>query len=110
MWRPLSRLHTRAQRTHGRGMGGRRGRGGGTNTGHIHTTRKEARMGKAPKVGQVVTFTGNSAIGKCAGVVLRIYPQYVYDEDTGHETAELLPEREWHVAMRPGTLPHQWPY
>ena len=42
--------------------------------------------------------------------LLRLYPQYVYDEAAGHETGELLPESDWYVAMRPDTLPHLWPY
>ena len=67
-------------------------------------------MDSAPRVGQFVTFIGNSVTGKCTGIVLHIYPQYVYDEDAGRETAELLPERDWHVAVRPGTLPGLWPY
>ena len=67
-------------------------------------------MNKVPKVGQFVTFIGNSVTGECTGVVLLIYPQYIYDDANGRETDELLPESEWHVAMRPGTIPHKWPY
>jgi len=71
-------------------------------------------MNKAPKVGQRVRFNGSSVVGPCVGVVDRIYVHHTFDEDRSDEwnarNGKPLPESEWHVRMRPDTLPERWCY
>ena len=66
-------------------------------------------MRRAPRIGDRVRFTGSLAVGPCEGTVERIYPQHAWDEDRQRE-GQLLPESEWHVRVRPDTLPELWPY
>ena len=66
-------------------------------------------MNKCPKVGDRVSFAGANHVGPCVGVVTAIYPQYGWDEELDRE-GDLLPEREWHVSMKPDVLPVPWCY
>jgi|SRR5882672_1640389 len=67
-------------------------------------------MKTCPKIGEFVEFLGNCAIGPCLGYVEHIYRTYEFDYVNDRETNIPLPEREWHVRMRPDVLPAQWPY
>ena len=71
-------------------------------------------MRKAPKVGQRVKFNGSSVVGPCVGVVEKVYVHHTFNEDMSDEwnarNGKPLPESEWHVRMRPDTLPERWCY
>jgi len=67
-------------------------------------------MSKCPKVGDVVSYAGAVHVGPCKGVVTAIYPTFEWDEERDRPTTATLPEREWHVGMKPDALPSPWCY
>jgi hypothetical protein len=67
-------------------------------------------MNHCPKIGTRVRFSGNSVTGACVGVVVDIYPTYVWDEIRDLPTHDTEPESEWHVALKPTVIPTPWPY
>jgi len=71
-------------------------------------------MKRAPKVGQRVKFNGSVVVGPCVGVVEKVYVHHTFNEDMSDEwnarNGKPLPESEWHVRMRPDTLPERWCY
>jgi hypothetical protein len=67
-------------------------------------------MTKAPKIGDRVHYKGGLAVGPCAGIVTQIYPAYRWDDELEKETWDLLPEREWSVALTVDSIPDKWCY
>ena len=50
------------------------------------------------QIGQTVKFKGNSVIGTCRGIVLKLYPPEPEEEFPGA------------IEMQPDELPKPWPY
>ena len=67
-------------------------------------------MTQCPVLGERVRYVGSRTVGPCTGVVIRRYPTYRHDDETQHETHEILPESQWYIAMQPDHLPTRWPY
>jgi hypothetical protein len=71
-------------------------------------------MNRCPKIGDRVKYPGGLVVGQCVGVVTKIYVKHEWDEDQSDRWNALygkpLPEREWHVAMRPDVIPVKWAY
>lgn len=71
-------------------------------------------MKACPKVGDRVKFKGNIVVGPCTGVVERIFKQEEWeDDDDGIDirpTGRMMPEKNWHVAVKVDAIPEKWCY
>ena len=66
-------------------------------------------MNSCPKIGTRVKYRGSNNVGACVGIVTGAYPTYYWPIEA-HREGNLLPEREWHVSMKPDVLPEPWCY
>lgn len=67
-------------------------------------------MRRCPKIGERVSVDASRTHGAFTGTVTKIYPEYVYDEQSERETSALLPEAQWHVCIAVDKVPEHWPY
>jgi hypothetical protein len=67
-------------------------------------------MKKCPEIGTRVWVPPSLISGAYRGTVTAIYPTYEYDEIAQRETDKILPEWEWHVAVKVDVIPDRWPY
>jgi hypothetical protein len=66
-------------------------------------------VNKCPKIGDRVAYRGSGSVGPCVGVVTAIYKTYEWDSERERD-GPVRPESEWHVGMKPDTLPDVWCY
>ena len=67
-------------------------------------------MDRVPPIGSRVRYAGSLVVGPCVGVVVAVYPSDEWNDALDKPTGRFLPEREWHVAMRPDKRPALWCY
>ena len=78
--------------------------------------RRSETMNKVPPIGAHVEYvravrsyvSGRETVERCVGVVLEHFPVDECDANGDPMPGKVLPEREWHVELRPDVRPEWW--